>query len=246
MRAMGKKGLPRTIEVAGKTYRLARDVKHDFFAATGFYDADDGERVVLKCGRDNDFLGIPLSWLGRWLRDRELRFYSKLTGIPNIPRVLGTVGETSFVLEFVAGQPLMKGVRVPDGFFFKLQTLMEQVHSRGIAYVDSNKKANFIIGADNEPHLVDFQISWDLHEFGDNAVTRRLLAWGQREDIYHVRKHHGRFRPDELTAEQLANCERRSGLIRFHRFITKPWFGFRRHTFKRLRATGRILPEGSE
>lgn len=246
MRALGSRGLPASIELDGKTYLLLRDVKHDFFAATGFYETVDGQRVVLKAGRDNDFCGIPLTWLGRWLRDREMRFYQRLRDVPNIPSVLGPYGRTGFVLEFVRGQPLQADTRVPDGFFLELRRLVETIHRRGIAYVDMNKKANIILGEDGRPHLVDFQISFDLHELGDNFVTRRVLAWLQREDLYHVAKHHARFRPDGLTAEQVAQAERRSALIRLHRFITKPWKGLRRRTWKRLRETGRLLPEGSE
>ncbi len=246
MRAMGKRGLPESITVASKTFRLSRDVKHDFFAATGFYDADDGDRIVAKFGRDNDFLGIPLTWLGRFLRDRETRFYRKLDDLPNVPRVLATVGRTGFVMEFVRGRPLRKDTPVPDGFFDKLRAVVQQVHRHGIAYVDMNKKANIIIGDDGEAHLVDFQISWDLHELGDNAINRKVLEWLQREDQYHLNKHHSRFRPDEVTPQQREAAERRSALINFHRAVSKLYFGIRRRTFKRWRDTGKLLPDGSE
>ena len=246
MRALGERGLPPTVELRGKAYHLVQDVKHDFFAATGFYESDDGQRIVLKAGRNHDFLGIPLTWLGRWLRDREMRFYHRLRDLPNIPNIVGTFGETGFLLEFVRGTPLRKDTAVPDRFFFEVRKLIEQIHARDIAYVDMNKKANLIIGEDRRPHLVDFQISWDLCGLGDNFITRRILRWLQREDLYHIAKHHGRFRPDELSPEQIEAGRRRSILIRLHRFIFKPWFGIRRRTWKRLRETGRLLPEGSE
>lgn len=246
LRALGRRGFPPTVSVGGKSYRLTVDVKHDFFAATGFYDADDQERVVVKFGRDNDFLGIPLRWLGRFLRDRELRMYATLRDLPNLPRVLGTVGKSGFILQFLHGRPLRKDSQVPDGFFDKLRTLVQKVHERGIAYVDMNKKANIIIGNDNEPYLVDFQISWDLHEMGDNFINRRILKRLQQEDLYHVNKHHARLRPDELTPEQREASVRRSVLIRVHRSVTRLYFKLRRRTWKRLRETGRILPEGSE
>jgi hypothetical protein len=246
MRALGARGLPASISVHGTTFRLERDVKHDFFAATGFYRSDDGRRVVAKFGRSEDFLGVPLRWLGRWLRDRELRMYEQLRDVSAVPDVLGTVEPCGFVLAFVDGQPLHKDARVPDGFFHALRDVIGQIHARGIAYVDMNKKANVIIGPGGKPNLVDFQISFDLRGPGDNFLTRRILAHLQREDLYHVRKHHARFRPDELTPQELAVAERRSWLIRLHRLIRTPWIGLRRRTWKRLRATGRLLPEGSE
>jgi hypothetical protein len=246
MRALGARGLPREIAVGGRSYRLIRDVKHDFFAATGFYEADNGDRVVLKASRNTDFLGIPLAWLGRWLRNREMRFYARLRDLPNIPNVLAAADDTSFVLEFVAGQPLKTGLPVPDGFFDRLRELLDEIHRRGIAYVDMNKKANIIIGPNGAPHLVDFQISWDLCELGDNALNRRILKRLQQEDIYHINKHQSRLRPDEMTPQQMAASQRQSVLIRLHRTAMKPWFGLRRRTWQRLRQTGRLLPEGSE
>jgi hypothetical protein len=246
MRALGKRGLPASVTLHRTVYRLEREVKHDFFAATGFYLSDDGRRVVAKFGRSEDFFGLPLRWLGRRLRDRELRMYDRLRDVSAVPDVLGTVEPCGFVLAFVDGEPLGMHARVPDGFFRELRRLIEQIHARGIAYVDMNKKANVIIGRDGRPKLVDFQISFDVRGAGDNFVTRRVLAHLQREDLYHVYKHHARFRPDELTPEQLAAAERRSWLIRLHRLIRAPWIGLRRRTWKRLRETGRLLPEGSE
>ena len=43
MRALGKAGLPDALDIAGRRYRLARSVKHDFFAATAFYADDQGQ-----------------------------------------------------------------------------------------------------------------------------------------------------------------------------------------------------------
>ena len=83
MRALGERDLPESFEVAGKTYRREREIKHDFFAATGFYLSDQGERVVLKMSRSAHFCGVPLIWLGRWLCRREIRFYRVLADLPN-------------------------------------------------------------------------------------------------------------------------------------------------------------------
>src|SRR5687767_13039558 len=100
LRALGRRGLPPVISVNGSTFRLEREVKHDFFAATGFYLSDDGRRVVAKFGRSEDFFGVPLRWLGRWLRDRETRMYARLRDVDAVPNVLGAVEPCGFVLEF--------------------------------------------------------------------------------------------------------------------------------------------------
>ena len=246
MRALGRAGLPRKFVVGGTTYRLLRTVKHDFFAATAFYRDDAGRTVVLKISRTTDFAGVPLTWLGRWLCRREVRFYNRLADLPNVPRVLGTVGATGFVHDYVAGRPLEKDRPVPDGFFAELQGLLTELHRRGLAYVDTNKPQNILLGDDGRPHLIDFQISYDLSELGDWRPNRWLLRRLQHEDLYHVLKHKRRMRPDEMTPDETQQAARKSALIRLHRFVTRPYFLLRRRTFKRLRETGRLLPEGSK
>ena len=238
--------MPESFTIDGVTYRLTQTIKHDFFAATGFYADDAGRRAVLKMGRTADYAGIPLEWLGRWLCSRELRFYRKLADVPNVPAVLGTVGATGFVHAYAEGRPLGKDCQIPDGFFQKLQDLMAEIHRRGIAYVDTNKPQNILLGDDGLPHLIDFQISYDLHDLGNWPWSRWLLRRFQREDMYHVLKHKRKLRRDETTPEELAAAEQQSWLIRLHRFIFKPYFLIRRRTFKRLRETGRLLPEGSK
>ncbi len=246
MRALGRAGLPPQITADGRAFRLAQTVKHDFFAATGFYADDAGRRAVLKIGRTEDFAGFPLAWLGGWLCRREVRFYRRLDDLPNVPAVLGMVGRTGFVHAFVEGRPLAKDKPVPDGFFARLEELMRELHRRDIAYVDTNKPENILLGDDGLPHLIDFQISWDLNEYIPRFVARWILRRMQREDLYHVLKHKRRLRPDEITPEERARIEHKSALIRLHRFIFKPYFLIRRRTFKRLRDTGRLLPEGSK
>ncbi len=246
LRALGREDLPNVIQVAGKTYTREKTIKHDFFAATGFYLGPDGERVVLKMGRTHEYAGLPLIIIGRWLCRREMRFYNKLADLPNIPAVIGKVGETGFVHAYVEGEPLSKHRGVPDGFFAQLQQLIVDLHRRNIAYVDTNKPENVLQGDDGRPHLIDFQISWDLHELGNNFLNRAWLKRLQREDLYHILKHKRRLRPDELTPEELVIANHKSWFIKLHRFVTKPYFLIRRRTFKRLRDSGRLLPEGSK
>jgi hypothetical protein len=246
MRALGKAALPAELTIGTEVFRLLRTIKHDFFAATAFYRNDTGRLVVLKMSRSADFAGFPLGWLGRWLCRREVRFYARLSDLPNVPCVLGLVGRNGFVHDYVFGRPLQKGKPVPDGFFTQLTELLEELHRRDIAYVDTNKPENILLGDDGRPHLIDFQISWDLHELGNWWLNRWWLRRLQREDFYHILKHKSRLRADELTPDEQARAEHRSPLIRLHRFLTKPYFKFRRRTFQRLRASGRLLPEGSK
>lgn len=246
MRALGKRGLPAAFVIEGVPYTLHQTIKHDFFAATGFYADPAGRLVVLKMGRTEEYFGVPLLWLGKWLCDREVRFYRRFADLPNVPPVLGRVGKTGFVHAYVEGRPLSKHHPVPDGFFAALDRLVDEIHRRKSAYVDTNKPENILLGDDGLPHLIDFQISFDLHDLGDWPWSRWLLRRFQREDRYHLLKHKRKLRPDQMTQEEVARAERKSWVIRTHRTLTKPYFLIRRRTFKRLRATGVILTEGSK
>jgi hypothetical protein len=246
MRALGRRDLPPALSIAGKIYRHQKTIKHDFFAATGFYDDAEGSRIVLKVGRVNDYCGFPCLWMGKWLCRREVRFYSALSDLPNVPPVLGQVGPTGFVHRYVPGRPLGDRLPVPDGFFDQLLQLLAEVHRRNIAYVDTNKPQNILLGEDGRPHLIDFQISYDVHDFGNTWLNRWILKRMQREDIYHMLKHKRRLRPDELTEAERAVATKVSWAIQLHRFLSKPYFKFRRRTFRRLRETGQLLPEGSK
>jgi len=245
LRALGRKGLPASFVLGGVTWRLVRTVKHDFWAATGFYANAAGRKAVLKMGRTTDYAGVPLEWIGRWLCQREVRFYDKLSDLPNVPPVLGTVGTTGFVHAYVEGRPLSRDKPVPDGFFDKLHALMAELHRRGIAYVDTNKPENILLGDDGLPHLIDFQISMDEGERLPRFLQRLAVRHFRGEDLYHVLKHKRRMRKDELTAAEIERADRKSAMVRLHRFVMKPYFLIRRRTFKRLRESGRLLPEGS-
>lgn len=236
-RALGRERLPLAFEIDGVDYRLTHSVKHDFFAATGFYEDAHGARVVLKMGRTASLLGLPMRWSGRFLCRREARFYKKLQDLPNIPRMIGFVGDTGFVHEYVKGHPLSAHSSAPDGFFAQLTDLLAELHRRGIAYVDTNKPENILLGDDGRPYLIDFQISWD-HRF----MLRRFQA----EDYYHILKHKKRLRRDEMTPAELDRVQRKSFLIRLHRTVFKPYFFVRRRLLKYLREDGRLMPEGSK
>jgi hypothetical protein len=248
MRALGARDLPETFTIDGTTYQREREIKHDFFAATGFYQTstEPKQRVVLKMSRSADFCGVPLEWLGRFLCRREMRFYRKLADVPNVPPIIGTVGETGFVHGYAPGTPLSKDRPIPDTFFDDLWKLIEEIHRRQIAYVDTNKPQNILHGDDDRPHLIDFQISYDLHELGDTSLNRWWLRRLQREDFYHLRKHKKHLRPDLMSPEELEEAEQRSWFIKLHRAVATPIRKVRRRTLKRLRDSGKLLPEGSK
>jgi hypothetical protein len=246
MRALGREEPPLSFELGGRVFVRTRVVKHDFWAATAFYQCSDGGAAVAKINRSAKFFGLGLGWIGRWLCNREMRFYSALREVENVPLLLGRIGRTGLIHEFVPGRPLAYEQAVPDNSFPDLQKLMSDIHARGMAYVDANKPQNVLLGEDGRPHLIDFQISFDLHAFGDWFLPRRILRHFQSADDYHVLKLKRKIRGDQLTAEERSRARRKSALIRAHRWLTRPYFALRRPAMRRLRDAGHLLPEGSK
>jgi hypothetical protein len=243
MRALGRDDLPSSLALAGRTLHRAATAKHDFWAATGFYEDDDGRRAVLKVYRTTRFAGAPLRWLGRWQCEREVALYQHLSGLACVPALLARVSDTAYLRTFVAGHPLSSASAVPDGFWSRLEAAMGEVHRRGVAYVDSNKPENVLVGDDGHPYLIDFQIAWQCG--ADHALGRWWLARLQREDLYHLLKHKRRFAPDAMTQAELTTVRQRSVLTRAARLLNLPYRMVRRPLFRWLRRTGRVLSSGS-
>ncbi|MFQ6049300.1 MAG: hypothetical protein ACE5K7_08050 [Phycisphaerae bacterium] len=238
--ALGRRSLPPEIVIGSQRYGLLRVLKHDFFAATGLYGGPSGA-VVLKLGREQEFLGLPLRWLGRYLIQHEAAVYEQVSGLEGVPRFLGRWSDNGLLHEYVEGHPLDHKERVDDQFFDRLEELLGQLHSRSVAYVDLNKRENIIVGQDGRPYLIDFQISlrWPQRWGPPPGPARWVLKMLQRADRYHLAKHVRRHRPDLIRPEHLVMSQRAATLIRLHRWSAAPFTRLRRHTLRRIaRATG--------
>jgi len=238
--------MPAQVTCNGGRYDHVETFKHDFFAATGLYRGPDG-LAVLKVGRVNDFLSLPMEWLGRFLCGREGRIYQAVHDLPGVPRFIGTVGTTGFLHEFVPGHPLQRRERVSDTFFDELADLLGALHARHIAYVDLNKRQNILVGDDGRPYLIDFQISLFLPPRGWRGwwPLRWLLARFQQADWYHTCKHKRRLRSDLLSAVERERVERLSIWIRLHRLVARPLTLLPRRTLRRLQAGDETPVAGS-
>lgn len=256
MYALGAGGPPESVQAGGRHFVLERLVKHDFWAATAFYkNVASGERVVLKFGRTHRLAILPMRWVGRTLANRESYFYQRLADVAAVPRWIGRLEPPwiGFAHEYAPGRPLseMKLLRVEERFFEELAAVLRSMHERGIAYVDLHKPQNVLIDDEHGPHLIDFQISYDIdHGIKRLLVPRIARSWLLRSliraDWYHFLKHKNKFRADLLTAEERRALERRAWFIYVHRALIGPYRFVRRRLMNRWRRSGRLLPQMSK
>jgi len=237
---------PETLTVAGRSYRVVRVFKHDFYAATCLYESPEAgpmPRIVIKLYRTQGFCGLEMQWAGRFLRNRERAIYAALEGVPGVPRWVGQVGPTGLAVEYVEGTTLDR-TAAPPGFFDRLRTLLDAVHGRGVAYGDANKRSNIIVTGDGQPVLIDYQIAIRLRPTWPTPLRQIVAAcvrYVQRCDIYHLYKHKRRMSPDELTEDEDRLGRRRGLLHTLHRKATDPWRAFRRRFLRRRHRRGLLV-----
>lgn len=234
-RALGCQDPPEEIQLGGQTFVRADIYKHDSWAATGRYRGPVGD-VVCKFNRMQPILVLPMSWLGRWLANRERAMLRRLAGVRGIPAECGPVSSGGRVLvnavahAYVPGRPLGRSDWPGDAFFRELLTLLEEVHSRGIAYVDLHKRENIVRGMDGRPYLVDFQVCFGLWSSWLRRVPPlvSILKALQHLDRHCLSKHERRHRPHAaiLFTDQVEAG--RPWWIDLHRLFAQPLRRLRR------------------
>lgn len=233
-RALGAEEPPECIDVEGVRYTRVDIFKHDSWAATARYTS--GQRdLVCKFNRKQSVLGFPMGWLGRLLARREMAALHRLADLPGIPAPAGPVlvngiaQDNAAAHDFIDGHPLGRNERVEDQFFPRLLQLLEQIHARGMAYVDLHKRENVVVGSDGLPYLIDFQVY-----FVPTLMGRRvpglsiLLKMWQQADRYHLAKHLEKLRPDQLVSVLGPQAGSRPAWISWHRRIAVPLRSLRR------------------
>ncbi|HOS98407.1 MAG TPA: hypothetical protein PLR71_04150 [Deltaproteobacteria bacterium] len=153
-----------------------------------------GQNLVEKTYRHRP---PPVRVLGRILVRWETFIYSKLGGIPGIPRV--TPGPDPFTLctTYMGGHNLKSGVKIPDAAYFDaLERLMADVHSRGVIHLDLRNRRNYGMDEEGRPYLVDFASSVYLPWRGP---LWRVLCAVDRMGYLKIK---AKLNPDLLAAEE--------------------------------------------
>ena len=191
----------------------------------------DGEEAVLK-----DFSRAD-PWFRRVVGPlsvrREARALRQLKGARGVPKLLCVVNRDALLLEYIPGTSARE---VPPGgltphFFERFYRLVDRLHESGVAHCDLRSQGNILVGADGEPHVVDFAAhfrrgrSW-------NPVSRWLYAKfceADRVAVARLKKSHAPELLTETEIQALAR-DRKTWLERSARFIGKSV----RHVSRRL------------
>ena len=235
--------MPATVECGNKTYSRVQTYKHDFFAATGRYEAEDGSAVVLKIFRPYSYYGIPFGLLSRYQARHEEKVYKLLADTGHVPRWIGRHGKTGFLHEYVPGSDLTPGAKVtlaststggPDPDHAPARHLLPRYQ----------QDAQRTVGDDGRFYLIDFQITWVQPPFPLSILTWPLFYMFKKSDRYHLMKHQKRMFRKSIRRAVLD--KHRPLHVKLHRFFADPIRRVRRAYLRRVESEVSSHPEGTE
>jgi predicted Ser/Thr protein kinase len=202
-------------------------------ARTTLYESPFG-RFVVKTAR-----GVwPWRQFGEVAIRREHAIYSRVAGVPGIPRCLGLIDSRRLVIEYLDGDTFRR--REPDienwnGFFEQLLETIRGIHARGVAHGDLKRKDNLIVGPNEQPYIIDFGVA-GIERSGWAPWSNAQYRWMRQYDYNAWVKLKTRRQREPLTDED-AGLYRPTMLERIARVIRLVW---QKLTLRRLRR--RIWP----
>ncbi len=164
----------------------------------------------------------PLSFLRRAMLRREALIYRRLDGFPGSPRCHGLVRGRYLVLDYVEGVPRHQAdIPGRERFFVALREYIEELHRRGIAHGDLQKKDNILVTAEGLPLILDFGVA--VHRKpGFAPLNHWLWDFLARLDFNTWVKLKYRGRIDEISADDRPDY-RRSWPERMARRMKRAW-----------------------
>jgi hypothetical protein len=169
----------------------------------------------------------------------ELRALAALQGLPGVPADPFRVDRLALAYRHAPGESIRqlkrRSQRLEEGFFPRLEALVQSVHARGRVHLDLRNSHNVLTSPEHDPILLDFQTSISTRYLP--RPLRRLL---EEVDFSGVYKNWRLFSPatfSETRAERFRTIQR-----------ARRWFGYLtgRPTRPRLRNPGRSDAGGTE
>lgn len=184
--------------------------------------APDNVRFVMK-----DWSRRPFPFRHTWCRvaaGREMRVYEKLRGMQGVPQLISRLGALGFVMEWLDARPLptrkmsdLLGVE----FFDKLDDLVAEMHSRGIAHGDLRRR-NILRGVDGNPRLIDFETAVSTDDAEEGGRLFRAIAEIDRITVLKIRE---RYFPESLSEEDYQRLHDVPWHLAAGRFARKNLYG---------------------
>jgi len=139
--------------------------------------------------------------IGRWITAREVRALRALDGLPSVPRFLGSIDSLAFAVEYRPGRRMSRKLagRVPPEFLGQLETVLREMHRRGVAHLDLRHRTNLLVGEDGGPILIDFGSAVTFRPGG--LLARWLLPLFGRIDFGAVEKWRSRLNPSSADSD---------------------------------------------
>jgi hypothetical protein len=194
-----------------------------------------GEPWVVKDFRRSSWLFRHL--LGPLLTAREIRALSALRGVRGTPADAFRIDSLALAYRYVPGESMRqlrrKGVTLDAAFFPRLETLVKEMHRRGVLHLDLRNAWNILATADCQPHILDFQSS-----MRSRLLPRPLRRLLEAVDLSGAYKWWIRLSPatfDAARAERLEKLQKTRRFWPFRRFI----MGFDLRSKRRLMAPPR-------
>jgi RIO-like serine/threonine protein kinase len=180
---------------------------------------EDGVEAVVKDYSPNGIFYRNV--VGRFLVWREQKAYRKLKGLKGVPALLRVIDGKALVLQRIDGESLENletRRKLPKSFFDELESLVKEIHRRGLVHCDLKRAPNILVGRDGKPYVLDWSASVSRRElpiFPLNRIYERLLS----DDFNAVTKVQLRHCPEEVSAERKRRFYTRSPRELFVRSI---------------------------
>lgn len=169
----------------------------------------------------------PVRAFRAFMLRREHRAYARLDGVAGVPHCFGLLAGRYLVLEYVEGIS-RKDAEICDreAFFAELLALIREVHGRGVAHGDIQKRDNLLVVDGRHPCVLDFGASV-VRRDGASPLNGWLFRFLTRLDLNTWVKLKYRGRIEEASPADLA-LYRRTWLEKAARSVKRTYTAPRR------------------